>query len=559
MQLLTPLALALTALTGLVLVFHALRPRYTQQEVPSLRLWQTVTEALSLQARWRRIVRSLLLLVHLLIVLLLALAAAQPILTWRGESALHVHIVDASASMLATDVSPNRFDVAIRQAAASMGDQSGRWAVILAGSSPRLLYHGPSRQEAVNALLAAEPETGGADWAAAADLLATFGEDPSTIVLWTDGSDAPEALAPLLARDGLTVRVVGGDVPFNVGITAFDARRRGEDPLQYEALVAVRNFSERDASGTVRVAADESPLFTAEFALGPGQEQAYTFPVRLEGFAALTARLDVTDHFDLDNAVQMEVRGLETTRVALVGPRNRHLEDVLRVFPQVDFDVRLFVGPDDPYHLRVYDRLPHDDRPGTQLVFAPPSAGPWAEAPVIVWWDPVHPLTRYVEWSSVRVLRARPLPVGGATRVLVESTAGPLVTVADRDDGALIQVGFSLDDSDFAQRVAFPVFMDAVLQLAHEAGRQPVSPAPLPPAGEASLARRIDPVNPADAGAPPEAVSVARALWPPLAVTVIALLFLEGWLFRNRGGNPLKLRRREGAFRPGRGKGGVPD
>jgi len=168
MQLLTPLALALTALTGLVLVFHALRPRYTQQEVPSLRLWQTVTEALSLQARWRRIVRSLLLLVHLLIVLLLALAAAQPILTWRGESALHVHIVDASASMLATDVSPNRFDVAIRQAAASMGDQSGRWAVILAGSSPRLLYHGPSRQEAVNALLAAEPETGGADWAAAA-------------------------------------------------------------------------------------------------------------------------------------------------------------------------------------------------------------------------------------------------------------------------------------------------------------------------------------------------------------------------------------------------------
>src|SRR5690606_28392754 len=106
-----------------------------------------------------------------------------------------------------------------------------------------------------------------------------------TIVLWTDGSDAPEALAPLLARDGLTVHVVGGDVPFNVGITAFDARRRGEDPLQYEALVAVRNFSERDASGTVRVAADESPLFTAEFALGPGQEQAYTFPVRLEGFA----------------------------------------------------------------------------------------------------------------------------------------------------------------------------------------------------------------------------------------------------------------------------------
>lgn len=545
MQLHTPLGLLLISLAGLVLIFHALRPRYRQQQVPSLRLWQSVTEALSLQARWRRLIRSLLLLVHLLLVILLALAIAEPSLTLPGTSALHVHIMDTSASMLAEDVVPSRFAVAVDQAAETMRGQAGRWAIIQAGAGPRILYQGGSRSDAAASLLALTPETAGVDWEGVADLMVSLGEIPSSVILWTDGGSTLEELGPILQSIGehLAVRIVGTDSPFNVGITAFDARRTGEDPLAYEALVTVRNFSQQTASGTVRIVADEVEIQAFDFTLPPDDEAAYTFPLRLEAMEALTATLDVTDHFALDDTAVLHVRSLETTRVALVGPLSRPLEQVLHIFPQVDFDVRLFIGSEDTYHLRIQDGLPPDTRPGTQLVFAPPLDTPWSEAPVIVWWDPVHPLTRYIDWGSVRVARAKALPVGSSTRVLIDSTAGPLLTVEEQASGTLIQVGFSLDESDLPQRVAFPIFMDNVLRLAHEAGWERVQPATLPPREEASLTRHIEPFIPETVAAGDEG-PVTRSLWPLLIAVAIVLLFVEGWLFQYRSGNPFNLRRR---------------
>lgn len=556
MQLHTPLGLLLMALAGVVLLLHALRPRYTPKKVPSLRLWHSVTEALSLQARWRRVVRSLLLLVHLLIVVFLALAVAEPTLTLRRASSHNVHIVDASASMLATDVAPNRFSVALEQAADQIREERGLWTVISAGAAPRILYQGSSRRDAVTALLSSSPETGSVNWKAIVDLFDTLREEPTSITLWTDGGNPVDALHPFLQRAGerLAVRVVGSESPFNVGITAFDARRSGEDPLQYEALVAVRNFSRQHASGQIRVTAGDVEFLSTPFDLKPDEGLAYTFPFRLEGIAELSAALDVADHFPFDNPARIDVRGFETTRVALVGPRNRHLENVLRAFPQVDFDVRLFVGPDDLYHLRIYDRLPYDEHPGVQLVFAPPSSEPWIPGPTIVWWDPVHPLTRYVDWGSVRIARAKPLPVGSATQVLVDSTAGPLVTLERREEGLLIQVGFALDDSDLAQRVAFPVFMDGLLQLAHTAAWEPIQPAILPPLDEAALTRYMEPTQSVEKA---EARTVLRKLWPPLIAGVLLLLFFEGWLFQNRGGNVRCLLRQRSSLEKRREAGGV--
>ena len=100
-----PLALLGLAFLPLVVAFWMLKLRRTERTVGSTLLWQRFGEDLQANAPWQRLRRSFLLLLQLLLVLLLALLAAQPFLERPATLARDlVIVVDASASMAATDV-----------------------------------------------------------------------------------------------------------------------------------------------------------------------------------------------------------------------------------------------------------------------------------------------------------------------------------------------------------------------------------------------------------------------------------------------------------------------
>src|SRR5690606_19583469 len=82
-------------------------------DVPSVMLWRLMenTAAPSRTLRWPP--PSLLLLLQILVVALAALALAQPLVgSGRTDSNHTIYVIDTSASMLATDRSPTRFDAA---------------------------------------------------------------------------------------------------------------------------------------------------------------------------------------------------------------------------------------------------------------------------------------------------------------------------------------------------------------------------------------------------------------------------------------------------------------
>src|SRR3989304_598553 len=115
MTALQPLALGFLALIPVIILFYILRAKHRQTRVPSVRFWQQVPSDLEGRPAWRVPLKSLLLLLQILTALILVAALIRPAVLGGAKRYL-VLVLDASASMQATDALPTRFGEATRQA-----------------------------------------------------------------------------------------------------------------------------------------------------------------------------------------------------------------------------------------------------------------------------------------------------------------------------------------------------------------------------------------------------------------------------------------------------------
>src|SRR5918994_5847044 len=92
---------------------YLLKLRRDEAVVPSTLLWTRLVADVEANAPWQKLRRSLLLLLQLLLVVILALLAARPFVERPAGLARDIVLVlDTSASMAATDVTPDRLTVA---------------------------------------------------------------------------------------------------------------------------------------------------------------------------------------------------------------------------------------------------------------------------------------------------------------------------------------------------------------------------------------------------------------------------------------------------------------
>src|SRR5687768_15165189 len=110
--------------------------RRRQIDVPSVMLWRLLDQSLAARRSLKWPPPSLLLALQLLVIVLVALALAQPLLGTQRDSPQHtIYVLDASGSMRATDQSPSRFDAALRRLGEFVdvaGAPSGRISVVTA-------------------------------------------------------------------------------------------------------------------------------------------------------------------------------------------------------------------------------------------------------------------------------------------------------------------------------------------------------------------------------------------------------------------------------------------
>src|ERR1700674_3013105 len=142
MSFLSPLALAVFALSLPLVLLYFLKVRRREQTVPSLLLWEPALRDREASAFFQRLQRDPLLILQILALLALTVALARPAVTVMGQGAKRVAIVmDTSASMKATDVSPSRFVQAQRAALGLLGrlGEGAEVMVVEAGVQPKVV------------------------------------------------------------------------------------------------------------------------------------------------------------------------------------------------------------------------------------------------------------------------------------------------------------------------------------------------------------------------------------------------------------------------------------
>ena len=484
MSFLSPLSLLLGTLTVPLLLLYFLKVRRRPLTVPILLLWAPVLRDREASAFFQRLQRDPLMWLQILALLALAVALGRPAITVMGHGAKKVVVVlDTSASMRATDVSPSRFVAAQREALALLGrlGVGAEVMVIEAGTQPKVVVpftHDRGLATAgVRGLQARDlPNRLGA---AVRTARALVGPDSrAEIHVFTDGGH-PASLAG--QGDDVRVRWVGvGRRGHNVAITGLAVRRNYFGAFESQAFLSVANLSAEPQSFTLTLTLDGEVIAEKPLSLEAQVRRAVVLPFSHPGGGVVRARIDVSDDLAADNEAYAVIPPPRAISVLLVSAGNLFLEKVLRTDAQVKLEVRTpdaYPGGMQGFDVVVLDSVgpPRVGDGRFVLVNSAPGDVPLEvlgrmEQPTIMDWDRAHPIMRNVDFAKVTMeeaLRVRPLAAG---KTLVEAVGGPLVYLLEERERKAVFFGFDLFRTDFPLRVAFPLMLARSLRWLHPAG-----------------------------------------------------------------------------------------
>jgi hypothetical protein len=468
MSFLAPAAAVLAVTLPAILALYFLRIRRPTRIVPALHLWPDQIRDRQANVPWQRLRPSWLLFLQLLAAAVLVAAAVQPALPAGAALARHsVVLLDASASMQATDVAPSRLAEAKRQVNGVI-DQLGpqdRLTIIAVGPVPRIIASVTGDRDALHrAVNGVPPSNGPADLSDALALgagLIRAGDD-ARAYLFSDG-----IVQPLRTSFGAGLPFpieyhkvgVSGE---NVGLTSLTVRTSAQSRAAY---LHVQNFGQQPHSVSVEWRADDHLLDVRPLTLPAGQSQDLVLPVPGDA-TSVTARLAGGDIFALDDVATAVARTPRAFRVLLVTPGNVFLEQALRLRTDLQIDV---IAPaayhaSAAYALTVFDRFAPPVLPdGPYLMVDPPAGSALAGGPPVGIGrvravDAGDPLLANVDLQDVHVARSEDLRGSTFGRSLISSLQTPLVMVRDEPFRQVL-FGFDLHESDLPLRIAFPILV----------------------------------------------------------------------------------------------------
>ncbi|MBN1179554.1 MAG: BatA and WFA domain-containing protein [Anaerolineae bacterium] len=459
MGFLTPTFLFIAGLSIPILILYMLKLRRRDVLVSSTFLWQRLLRDREANAPWQRLRRNLLMLLQLLILALLTVALARPFVpTQTVVTGNVVILLDASASMQATDLPPTRFEAAREAARAIVDDlDAGNAATLIAvGPQPVVLAAGGTDRAALRrALDAATPSYGPADWDAAAALAAgaLAGAADTRTVIISDGALA-HALPPL---PGNVHFIQIGEQQDNLGILALAIREGSAGP---QAFLRVANFGAAPAQAQVTFRADGTPFDVRTLDIPAQGDAGIVLDDLPYALTLLEAQLGAGDVLPLDDTAWAVRSSAADRQVLLITPGNLFLERALSMLPGLELTRQ---SPNQPVPAGRYDLIVHDGvltqtlPPGNLWLVGPGEATGTFTDTTVTRVAEDDPILHYVEWEGVQVLRAARAQMPPGARVLVEAGGGPLLFVAERPEGRLAVLTFALHQSNLPLRVAFPI------------------------------------------------------------------------------------------------------
>lgn len=487
-----PAALWWLALVPLVVLLYMLRARREPRLVPAVLLWERATRDLVARLPMRRLERNLLLLLQILIIALVALALARPSIAWRGLAGEGVVLVmDASASMQATDVAPSRLDVARQAAEALLARLGPRQpaAVVAAGLHPRVVAEfGADRAALVAALRGIRATDAASPIDEAVALAASLRASGRPAAVHVFGDRAP-------SNPSVTWHAVGGR-PANAGITAAQARQDARGHTQL--MVRVEAFG-APATRTLAVAFAGRTTAAREIRVVPGRPQVVVFDLASESGVA-EVRLRGGDALAADDRALVAVGREARPVIVLVGEPSPVTDALFRAVPAAEVTRQTEPVPSrwGRAALVVLDRVaPLALPPGAYLLIGTTgtnvpvqiegTAGPQSVRVV----STTHPVMRLADLRGARVEETLAMRSAAGT-VLAEGDV-PLVWAYEGRGLRLVLLPFDLLASDLPVHPAFPVLIANAVDWLAGSPHVRLGEAPVVPAGRAARATLAHP------------------------------------------------------------------
>src|SRR6266581_6669074 len=414
MNFLAPFAFAFAAAIPVVILFYLLKRKRVVKLVSSTLLWQKFLAETQASAPFQKLRKNWLLILQIILLALTVLALSRPFFKTRAKPAeLRVVILDASASMQATDESPSRFEKARSEALKWVDSLAGndQMVILQAGANTEVKQSATSEKAALRrALQACVCSDSPTRLVPALRMAESLVRDQrnAEIHLFSDGA-VPElnefenkALPLIYHRVGKGAN--------NLGITALDVRANPENANQRAIYASVANFSTNSQQTDLELLLDDRLIETRPLTIPAGETSPQVFLAAQSRDGVFTLRLTAKDDLAADNQASIVSLLPKPVKVLLVSRGNRLLEKALRAVASVELTIATdLTDTAAGFDFVVLENVAPTVWPKGNVLAIHVLNTNWCpetsvvEAPALVDWRSTHPLLRYAGFDNVQV------------------------------------------------------------------------------------------------------------------------------------------------------------
>lgn len=492
MSFLAPLAFLGGLIAIPIILLYMLRLRRREVIVSSNFLWQQVIQDQEANTPWQRLRRNILLILQLIILALLVSALARPASVVATITAgKTVVLLDASASMNATDMpqGQTRFAAAQARARELIGDMGAndQMALIRVAdvAEPLIEYtdNANALREAINRALVGQ---GQADWNTALTLAAAGAEgaEAFNIIILSDGGLGDVGALPENIPQPVYIPI--GQSSSNVAITALATRALpGEMP---QLFAQVQNYGGQAADVSLVVRLDGELWDSTRQTISGNSQRSFVFQID-QPFERIEADLvydddNVTDYLSLDDRAWTVAQTASTRRVLLVTDEaNVFIEQGLRSLPGVQVfrgDTGTASLPSQPYDLYVFNGWLPDTLPDADMLIVNPprdtalfdvvtpddeTDAPQTRATMQIA-APDHPLMAFMQSvTSVNVRAIQAIDISGSTwaQTLLTANDAPVLLAGNQGGRQVVLMPLNLRDTDLPLNIAWPILLSNMI------------------------------------------------------------------------------------------------
>lgn len=394
--------LLLAAIPPAVLSLYFLKLKRREIAVPSTLLWRRTIEDLHVNSIWQKLRQNLLMYLQLLFLLLLILACLRP--GWSGMNTVgerRIYLIDNSASMQATDVSPSRLAMAKQKTKELISNAADTdVGMVIAFSDRADVKQGftTDKKRLMAAIDSIEPTSHSTDIGEAlraASGLANPGRSsfgnitdvqvaealPAKVYLLSDGG-FPELGDFDLGRLVVEYTPIGEPLTPNVGILSFSVQRMEGKKDTVEAFARIVNHGDEKVEFNATLELNGTAIDAAKGTADPGKETGLLFEVNGIEDGMLKLEIDTLDALEVDNVAYAAIRPSRQVNVLLVTIGNTSLETALKTervqrIASVRFESPQFLNQpayetavrDSEYDLIIYDQCSPSRMPKANTLF----------------------------------------------------------------------------------------------------------------------------------------------------------------------------------------------